>query len=269
MEEIDTGDIINRVTQECRLKGYSQKTINTYIHHITKFITSKKEPKNYLLSLIEENKSNETIRSVCFAIKFYLTQIKRESTQVQKILDTLPNSKREKKLPTILSKNEIERLIKTPTNINHRLIIQLAYSAGLRLSEIITLRWEDIDVERDIIHIKRAKGKRDRIVMLSSILKEELQKVDQRSQYVFITNRGGPYTPRAIQQILHTTAQKSGIKKRVTPHTLRHSFATHLLENGTDIRYIKELLGHAHISTTLIYTKVSNKEISKIKSPLD
>jgi len=105
--------------------------------------------------------------------------------------------------------------------------------------------------------------------MLSQKVKEELQKLSQKSQFVFITNREGKYTQRTIQKIIENASKKAGIKKKITPHTLRHSFATHLLENGTDIRYIKDLLGHANISTTLIYTKVSNKDISKIKSPID
>lgn len=257
------------VTQECKLKGYSKKTINNYLHHTNKFIASKKKPRDYLLSLIEKGKSDETIRSAGFAIKFYLNIAKKESTDIQEILDNLPNVKREKKLPIILSKEEIEKLITATININHQLIIQIGYAAGLRISEIINLKWQDIDFNRNTIHLKRTKGKKDRIVMLSQKVKEELQKLNQKSQYVFVTNRCGKYTQRTIQKIIENAAKKTGIKKKVTPHTLRHSFATHLLENGTDIRYIRDLLGHANISTTLIYTKVSNKEISKIKSPLD
>ena len=105
--------------------------------------------------------------------------------------------------------------------------------------------------------------------MLSQIVKEELQKLNQNYPFVFVTNRGGKYTQRTIQKIIEKVSKKAGIKKRITPHALRHSFATHLLENGTDIRYIRDLLGHANISTTLIYTKVSNKDLSRIKSPLD
>ena len=132
------------------------------------------------------------------------------------------------------------------------------------------MKWEDIDFNRNLIHLKRAKGKKDRIVMLSQKVKEGLESLSQEKQgYVFQTNRNGKYTQRTIQKIIEHTAKKAGINKKITPHTLRHSFATHLLENGTDLRYIRDLLGHSDISTTLIYTKVSNKDISKIKSPLD
>ena len=153
---------------------------------------------------------------------------------------------------------------------SHRLIIQIGYSAGLRVSEIINLKWFDIDFDRNLIHIKRAKGKKDRIVMLSQKVKEGLANLSHnKSGYVFKTNRNDKYTPRTIQKIIENSASKSGIKKKITPHSLRHAFATHLLEKGTDIRYIKDLLGHSNISTTLIYTKVSNKNICNIRSPLD
>ncbi len=258
------------VRQECKLKGYSQKTIDNYLHHIKKFISSGKHPRDFLLGLIEKGSSEETIRSAGFAIKFCLNTIKKDSSEIQDILNNLPNIKREKKLPVILSKEEIERLISSTKNINHRLIIQVGYSAGLRISEIINLKWRDIDFDRNLIHLKRAKGKKDRIVMLSLKVKDGLMNLTPNKEgYVFLTNRDGKYTQRTIQKIIENAASNAGIRKSITPHTLRHSFATHLLENGTDIRYIQDLLGHSNISTTLIYTKVSNKNISKIKSPLD
>ena len=263
-------EIESIVVQECKLKGYSSKTIENYSHHIKGLIASKKEPREYLLLLIEKGASDETVRSAGFAIKFYLNTIKKDSSEIQTVLDNLPNLKREKKLPVILSKEEIERLISATKNINHRLIIQVGYSSGLRVSEIINLKWEDIDFDRNLIHLKKAKGKKDRIVMLSQKVKEGLLNLSgSRQGYVFLTNRDGKYTDRAIQKIIENAAMKAGIRKSIKPHTLRHSFATHLLENGTDIRYIRDLLGHSDISTTLIYTKVSNKNIRNIKSPLD
>lgn len=258
------------VAQECKLKGYSNKTIETYLHHIRHFITSKKQPREYLLMLIDKGSSDETVRSAGFAIKFYLKAIKKDSSEIQNVLDNLPNVKREKKLPVILSKEEIEKLTFATKNINHRLIIQIGYSSGLRVSEIISLKWEDIDFDRNIIHLKKAKGKKDRVVMLSQKVKAGLLNLSASKQgYVFLTNRNGKYTDRTIQKIIENATLKAGIQKNVTPHTLRHSFATHLLENGTDIRYIRDLLGHSDISTTLIYTKVSNRNIHNIKSPLD
>ena len=263
-------EIENIVVQECRLKGYSQKTIDAYLHHIKKFVSSGKTPRDFLLGLIAKDNSDETVRSAGFAIKFYLNAIKKDSSEIQEVLDNLPNIKREKKLPVILSKKEIESLISSTKNVNHRLIIQIGYSAGLRISEIINLKWQDIDFDRNLIHLKRAKGKKDRIVMLSLKVKESLMNLTPNKEgYVFLTNRDGKYTQRTIQKIIENAATKVGIRKSISPHTLRHSFATHLLENGTDIRYIRDLLGHSDISTTLIYTKVSNKNIRNIKSPLD
>lgn len=217
------------VTDECKLKGYSQKTIDTYLHQIRKFVSSEKPPREFLLTLIEKGRSDETVRSAGFAIKFYLNAIKNNSSEIQDILNNLPNVKREKKLPVILSKEEIERLISSTKNMNHRLIIQIGYSAGLRISEIINLNWADIDFDRNIIHLKRAKGKKDRIVMLSLKVKESLMNLTPNKEgCVFLTNRDGKYTQRTIQKIIENAAMKSGIRKKITPHTLRHSFATHL-----------------------------------------
>jgi site-specific recombinase XerD len=267
---INETEIESIIMQECKLKGYSQKTVDTYLHHIKKYALSRRSPREFLLALIEKGGSDETVRSAGFAIKFYLNTIRKDSLEIQDILKNLPNLKREKKLPVILSKEEIEMLISSTKNINHRLIMQIGYSAGLRVSEIINLKWQDIDLDRDLIHLKRAKGKKDRIVMLSLKVKYGLMDLTPNKEgYVFLTNRGGKYTQRTIQKIIENAATKMGIRKNVTPHTLRHSFATHLLENGTDIRYIRDLLGHSDISTTLIYTKVSNKNIRNIKSPLD
>jgi site-specific recombinase XerD len=255
---------------ECKLKGYSKKTIESYMHHLEKYFESKKSPRDYLLFLINKKKSDETVRSAGFAIKFYLKASSDDSQDIDSIIGKIPNIKREKKLPTILSKEEIEKMILATNNLTHRLIIQVGYSSGLRSSEIINLKWSDIDFDRNSIHIKRGKGKKDRIVMLSEKAKESLLNLSHEKQgYVFMTTRGGKYTQRTIQKIIENTARKVGIKKRITPHTLRHSFATHLLERGTDIRYIRDLLGHSDIATTLIYTKVSQRDLSKIKSPLD
>ena len=259
-----------QVENEAKLRGYSPKTIKAYTFHIGKFLQSAKLPREYLLGLIHQAKSDETVRAVGFAIKFYLRLAQRADSGIDTILANLPNMKREKKLPVILSKEEILRMVYATKNLNHRLIIQTAYSAGLRASEIIDLHWEDIDFDRDIIHLKRAKGKKDRIVMLSNNVKEGLKTLANEKQgIVFTTNRGQRYTSRTIQKILENAAIKAQIKKHITPHTLRHSFATHLLEQGVDLRYIKDLLGHADITTTLIYTRVSNKNLLNIKSPLD
>ncbi len=254
------------VENEAKLRGYSKKTITSYFYQINKFLLSKNNPREYLLELINSKKSNESVRAAGFAIKFYLNCCYKQKFDIKNI----PNVKREKKLPVVLAKEDIEQMVISTKNYNHKTIIQVGYAAGLRVSEIINLKWPDIDFKRKVIHIKSAKGKKDRIVMLSSKVKKNLLNLDSKKEgLVFKTNRGKKYTTRTIQMIVRKAAKNAGIKKLVTPHTLRHSFATHLLEKGTDIRYIKNLLGHTNVNTTLIYTKVSNKNLSKIKSPLD
>ncbi|PIN78270.1 integrase [Candidatus Woesearchaeota archaeon CG06_land_8_20_14_3_00_33_13] len=260
----------NLLLDELKLKGYSKKTVSAYLFHVTKFIESGLNPREFLLNLINNKKSKETVRVAGFAIKFYLSIKARQNKEINQIIEKTPNIKRDKRLPVILSKNEIENMIICTKNFGHRTILMLLYSSGMRASEIINLRWEDIDFNRNIIHIKLAKGGKDRIVMLSPKLKKNLKALDiEKKGLVFKTNRNKKYSLRTIEVIVKKAAEKAGITKHVTPHTLRHSFATHLLEHGIDIRYIQKLLGHSDLKTTMIYTNVSKRDISKIKSPID
>ena len=256
------------IKEECILKGYSNKTIKNYIHHAKSFLASGLPARDYLLSLIKKDMSEQTVRSAGFAIKFYFRLSNKKDSEIDAILK-IPNMKKPKSLPKVLSRKEIQEMINSTNNLKHKAIIMTAYSSGLRLSEIINLGWHDIDFERNIIRIKRGKGKKDRIVMLSPKVKKVLKTFNHNSYNIFMSDRGKKYSPGTIELIIQKAAKKAGIEKAVTPHMLRHSFAAHLLENGTDISYIKDSLGHSDISTTLIYTKVSNKYISKIKSPLD
>ena len=258
------GDWKIKLENEAKLRGFSPRTIQNYLHHIERYLGSKKTPREYLLFLIDKKQADETIRNTGFAIKFYLQVMGLKGDFV------IPNLKREKKLPVILSRIEIDQMILATKNVNHRLIIQMMYATGMRASELINLKWQDIDFHRNTIHITLAKGKKDRIVMLSPKIKKGLKSLcEEKTGQVFISNRNKKYTLRTIEKIVDNARVKAGIKKKISPHSLRHSFATHLLENGTDIRYIRDLLGHSDISTTLIYTKVSTKNIRNIKSPLD
>ena len=255
---------------ELKLRGYSRRTIKSYSYYVGNFIASKKDPKEFLLDMINKKKQDETVRLAGFAIKFFLKISKKDDRIVDEIIEEIPNVKRPKKLPIVLAKKEIEAMIISTHNLKHRLLIQLGYSAGLRASEIINLRWKDIDFKRNTIHIKQSKGKKDRIVMLSPKVKKGLKRLTlNKGGYVFKTNRAKKYSHKSIEFIIKNAAKKAGINKRVTPHTLRHSFATHLLENGVDIKFIKELLGHSNLQTTMIYTKMSKRDMSRIKSPLD
>lgn len=258
------------LVDELKLRGYSKKTINSYVYHVKKFIDSKLDPKKFLLKLINEGKSKETVRVAGFAVKFYLGIKAKQDKSINEIIEKIPNVKRDKRLHVILSKKEVERMIISTKNFTHRTMIMLMYSSGLRASEIINLKWKDIDFDRNIIHLKLAKGNKDRIVMLSPKVKKNLLRLDlEKIGLVFKNNKNKKYSLRTIEVVVKKAVQKVGIKKRITPHTLRHSFATHLLERGVDIRYIKDLLGHSNLQTTMVYTKVSNRDISKIKSPID
>lgn len=260
----------NKLIKELKLEGYSRKTINSYVFNVGKFIESGLDPKEFLLKLIDQGKAKETVRVAGFAIKFYLGIKSKQDKSINKIIEKIPNVKRDEKLHVILSKKEVEMMIISTKNFVHRTMIMIMYSAGLRSSEVINLKWNDIDFDRNTIHLKLGKGNKDRIVMLSPKVKKNLNKLSlDNIGFVFKTNRNTKYSLRSVEIIVKNAARKANIKKKISPHTLRHSFATHLLEIGTDIRYIKDLLGHANISTTMIYTKISNRDLSKIKSPLD
>jgi integrase/recombinase XerD len=253
---------------ELKLRGHSASTIKSYTYHTGRFLRSGLEPKQYLLHLINSRKSRATVRVAGSALRFYLKIIKKQEPSFD--LNDLPIPKSSKKLPNVLSKAEIMEMIMSTKNLNHRLVIQLAYSAGLRLGELINLKWEHIDFKRNLINVKHGKGGKDRITILSPKVKKALRNLtSEKKGYVLISASGGRYSERTIQELVTKAAQKAGIKRRVTPHTLRHSFATHLLENGTGLRYIRDLLGHANMQTTLIYTHVSKCDLRKIRSPLD
>jgi site-specific recombinase XerD len=176
------------------------------------------------------------------------------------------------RLPVVLSQKEIIKILKLTDNLKHKTILLLIYSAGLRLNELLELKIEDIDSSTMKIHIRQGKGKKDRYIMLSENvlnLLREYYKVYKPKDFIFEGQNGGKYSPKSVQNVFKNALGKAGIRKKATVHTLRHSFATHLLDDGTDIRYIQELLGHKRLETTQIYTHVSSHSINKIKSPAD
>jgi site-specific recombinase XerD len=183
--------------------------------------------------------------------------------------EKLPLARKSQKLPLVLSRDEVARIINSTNNLKHKLIIMFLYYAGLRLDEVRNLNWQDIDFDRKTIHLKTAKGDKERIVFLHKKLMEILRINGTKDNgLLFISQREVKYNKRTIQQIVKSASKKAGIKKKVTPHTLRHSFATHLLESGADIRYIQQLLGHKDLKTTQIYTQVANKDLKKLANLL-
>lgn len=260
----NSGDWKKILEREAKLRGYSRKTIESYIYFVRAFKRSGRPVKEYLLGLVDSGKSGSTVRLAAFAVKFYV-----------KVLGggediAIPLSKAPKKLPVILSKKEIEKMIQVTNNFKYRAIISIMYSAGLRLSELLNLKWADIDFKRKTIHVKNSKGGKDRVVMLSPKVAKMLKRMAKpMNGLVFVNRKGEKYSSRLIHNLIAKSASRAEIMKAVTPHTLRHSFATHLLESGLDVRYIQQLLGHSSVKTTMIYTHVSKKKVSSFRSPLD
>ncbi len=268
------------VRREMRLRNYSSKTIKAYLSCLRSFVNyekpqhprevSEQDIKRYLLHLIEEKKfAASSVNQVFNALRFlYVDLYKTPFT-----IGSVPRPKKERKLPDILSQEEVLKIFSVVENLKHKTILMLVYSAGLRVGEVVRLKVEDIDSKRKMIHLRRAKGKKDRYTLLSDVVLEELRayyKEYQPRDFLFEGQEGRKHiAERSVQHVFHEAVDKTGIRKKVSVHSLRHSFATHLLESGTDLRYIQEVLGHASSKTTEIYTHVSKKSLGKIINPLD
>ncbi|MDD5177911.1 MAG: tyrosine-type recombinase/integrase [Candidatus Nanoarchaeia archaeon] len=269
--------LLKNLEVELKLRGFSKETLSSYMRHNKLFLDYiKKEPdkvtesdiKSYMSYIISDLKLKP--RSVSLkksALKFFYDEI------LKKNIINLKTPRIPKSNPEVLSRDEIFLLIKNAKSQKTKLIIELLYSTGLRVSELVRLKTDEINFKEKTIRVKAGKGSKDRMTIVGGkVLKElerYLQTLPSENVWIFPGQGRDILTTRNIQKIIQNTAMKAGIKKRVTPHTLRHSFATHLLENGTDIRLIQELLGHSQLSTTQIYTHVSQEQIKKIKSPLD
>lgn len=268
-------NLLNKTEVELKIRNYSPKTIKSYLYALREYFNFKKTKiekldteniKQFLLKKQEAGSSPQTRNLFMNAIKFFY----RNTVKIDVDFD-IQSAKRNQALPVVLSRTEINQIIDTTQNIKHKLLLSLAYAAGMRVSEVVNLKVKDVDFEELVIHIKQAKGKKDRITTLSEKLKQDLQSLiagKDKNDFVFASERGGKLTTRTAQKIFENSLKKSNIKKDATFHSLRHSFATHLLENGVDIRYVQELLGHHNIRTTQRYTQVTNPQLKNIKSPL-
>lgn len=266
---------LQQTTAELKIRNYSRKTIKAYIACLENYFEFKRNDfdrideeniKLFLIKKQEQGYSPQTINLYLNAIKFYYRDVLETPTKIN-----IKFSKRSKKLPIVLSRNEIAKIIDSTNNLKHKLLLSISYGAGLRLSEAINLKVGDLNIDEFTIHIKEAKGKKDRITLLPEKLVTDLRIVingKSPKDLLFISERGGKLSDRTAQKIFEKALYKEKITKPATFHSLRHSFATHLLENGTDIRYVQELLGHANIRTTQIYTHVTNPNLKNIKSPL-
>ena len=252
---------LDKTDKELKLRNYSPKTIKSYHYALKEYFYFKKDNfqvlnteiiKNFLLKKQVSKASPQTINLFINAIKFFYGQIIKSSDEIN-----IRAVKKNKSLPIVLSRKEVEKIISSTKNAKHKLLLSLSYGTGLRVSEAVNLKVKDINFEELTIHIKQAKGRKDRISVFPEKIKASLQNMlfdKDKNDYVFASERGGKLTTRTAQKVFQNSLKKSYIKKDASFHCLRHSFATHLLENGIDVRYMQELLGHQNIKTTQQYT---------------
>ncbi|RJQ34294.1 integrase [Candidatus Parcubacteria bacterium] len=266
------------LAQELIIRGFSRRTIQSYLSHNQRFLdwlgksakeATSQDIKDYLLYLKSQNYSNTSLNSVISSLKFYYRQILQ-----RKLFFDIRRPKKEKFLPTVLTKSEIIKIINCVHNLKHKLLLSLLYGSGLRVSEVVKIKISHLDLSSKSLLVKDAKGNKDRYTLLSGIsiklLNLYLPKLPSAGQYLFSGQSGESHlSQRSAQKIFDNALKKSSIKKSASCHSLRHSFATHLLESGVDIRYIQKLLGHSSIKTTEVYTKVARNFLDNIKSPLD
>ena len=270
---------IEKFKQWLRSKRYSESTIATYSEALKSFLVFYREKAVADINnedvivynnehILKNNLSASYQNQVTNAIKLFFQTIRDTKMMVDKI----HRPKNAKTLPNVLSKEETFRLIDLTTNLKHKTLLALIYSSGLRISEAINMKITDIDRQRMLIHVKNAKGKKDRYTLLSTKvlgLLKEYYAIYKPKTFLFEGQYGEQYSSRSAQAVLQQSAKKAGITKQISLHTLRHSFATHLLENGTDLRYIQDLLGHSSPKTTMIYTHVSSTSLKNIINPFD
>lgn len=270
--------LLARTDDEMRLKGFSPATRRLYLGHLRRFYLERgkqqprctpEECRRWLLGLMDGGYSYSYVSQALSAIKFVHGKVLHTNCPVARI----PRPKKGKHLPNVLSRKEVRRLLEALTNPKHHAVAMIMYSSGLRVGEALRLRLQDIDSERGVIHVRDGKGRKDRVVMLADVTLNELREyvqIERPRHWLFPGERRGRHLhARCIQRAVRLAAQTAGIIKRVTPHTLRHSFATHLLEEGTDLRYIQALLGHKKSTTTEIYTHVADRHLARIRSPAD
>lgn len=269
--------MLNKLDTELKIRGFSELTVKAYKRHNMQFLDyTKKDPqaieeqdiKAYMAYMMSEKKFKPaSVSLILSALKFFYKDILEKD-----IFARIKPPKTEKKLPTVLSKDEIKKLFEVIDNKKHRLLVELMYSSGMRVSEVVKIKVNDLELAERMARVMAGKGKKDRNIIISKRAADKIEsylaKRKEDSEYLF-PSKQGHLSIRMAQKIVNNNAKKAGIKKRVYCHALRSSFATHLLENGTDIRIIQELLGHSNLSTTQIYTKVSREQLRKVQSPLD
>jgi site-specific recombinase XerD len=262
---------------ELKIKGFSEQTIDIYLYYNGKFLDFiKKEQKcitsgdirEYLNYLIDKKVAPRTINMAINSLKAYYEGFLRK-----KLFKFIKRSKIPKDIPNVLTRDEIKNMINNTTSLKYRLLIELLYSSGMRVGECVKIKVNDINVNEKIIFIKKGKGNKDRFTITSKTFIDNLNKYltqkKKQAEYLFDNGYGKHISIRTAEKIVNMTAKKTGIQKRVYPHLLRASFATHLIEDNVDILSVKKLLGHERITTTQMYIRTSTNDIKTIKSPLD
>ncbi len=267
---------LQHLETELKLRNFSPRTVKAYLFYNSKFLEyCKKEPeqvteddvKGYMAHLISDKKAAaSSVILVKASLKYLYDEL------LHKGIVSFKPPKVDKRLPTVLSREEMKKLIEAAGSVKSRLILEMLYSSGLRLSECVNLKVQDLELQQKMGWVRHGKGGKDRMIILAEHLIGDFGQyllAKKAEEHLFTNKKGNALTPRNIQKIVKGCARRAGISKKVSPHTLRHSFATHLLESGTDLRKIQELLGHSNLQTTQIYTKVSTEDLKKVKSPLD
>jgi len=269
-------EFLKKLEVELKISKYSPYTVRNYLKaNIGLIDFTKKLPeqitKDDLKLFMAESlgdKANMSVIMFLAAVKYAFGNILEND-----ITSGIKRPKKEKKIPVVLSKEEVKQLLDSLVNKKSKLMLSLMYACGFRVSELINLKIQDLDFQNQTGSVRQSKGRKDRSFnipqTMTELLNELAEEQKKNNQEYLFTSKNGQLTSRNLQKIVSSAAVKAGIKKSVHPHTLRHSFATHLLESGTDIRYIQELLGHSDLNTTQIYTHISTQELKKIKSPID
>ena len=272
-------NVVRKLDQQVALRGQSKSTLNNYIRRIALFVIrfgklpeqiDPEEINEYLVALARDPKSpsRSSFKHMVYGLRYYYRLLGMNKNAI-----ALPSLKKDTKLPVILNQMELKELFAAPTLLKHRVVLTLIYSAGLRGQEVINLKISDIDFERKTIHIRQSKYKKDRIVPLAESMAVGLKKyINAENPHIWLFNgkeADGRYSIKGISWVMRENMKKTSITKEVSLHSLRHSYATHLLEQGLNIVTLKELLGHAEITTTMIYLHVAQCPLIKPHSPLD
>lgn len=271
-------DIERSVVRECSRRRYSPRTAETYLACINKFISwtnktidkiGKSDAREFLSYLDSRGLAGSSLNVYHMAIRFLLEEILHKRMKLN-----IRYSRIRKTLPVYLTKDETKALLSRIGNWKHRLMVEVMYGGGLRVSELLNLRVGDLEIDKGYGYIRCGKGGKDRLFVLPEIVREKIRnligidKLNEES-YLFLNNRKGRYSIRSVQEIVKRAGKSAGIGKKIHPHTLRHSFATHLIENGNSVSEVQALLGHKSPETTMIYVHMASPNLIKVKSPLD